>query len=451
MRLRDRARLLGLVGALLSATLRLAAAEPPVSAQFDCAVTHPYSGFGLNVWPLPERFPAVLELLPQLRVNFVRTPLLPSAQAEDVPDGLSFDGLIEWLEGVGRKQHRLGREGGLAMLQRLQSLGIALVPASWAVPRGWRNNAPQQTPGGQARHIKDAHVEDYGRLVAAGVSLLARHGIRLHAIELLNEPAGRLSPLQYGRLIRSFRSWQSRSGVGPTPIAGPGTAFTTGNARYLQAAEQQGMRPDIISTHAYDPTKTHELPSLAPLVAETTSAGRKPIFVTEYGIIPKAWFSQQEASELPAYAVLTVAEMLALYSTGANAAFYWQAQNAPSVKGGMALLSPQDRPRPAVGALRTVVQPLETGDQIAAPEPRKPPLPILLVARPSQLVLQLANPLGEAQDFDIQTRNCTAAPPAVTRSTTWPSDRSVTAHAAGPGGVQVRLPAETVVSLTMTR
>jgi hypothetical protein len=449
MRLPVALRTAGLMTALLIATIRHGVADPAVTARFECAVSHSYTGFGLNVWPLPGRLPAMLNLLPQLSVNFARPPLLPFVDKEDVPEGLSFDGLLNWLEGLARKQQELAPDGGFSVFHRLQTLGIALVPASWGIPRNWG----QDRQSGPMRHIQDGRVDDYGRLLAAGVALLAKHGIRLHAIELLNEPVGKISPPQYTRLIQSFRSWQSRSGVGPTPVAGPGTAFTVGNARYLQAGEEQGIRPDIISTHAYDPTKTRELPSVQSLVSESARGGRKPLFVTEYGIVPKAWFDREGANDLPAYAVLTAGETLALYSTGANTVFYWQAQAVPWRKGDMALLGQQDAPRLAIGALRTVVQALTPGDRIAAPEPRKPPLPILLVVRPSELILQIANPIGEAQEFAIETRNCTARSSPVTRTATWPADRAVTVtvQPEAPGRLQVRVPAETVVSLTLPR
>lgn len=456
MRQNSVARILGLVAAVLLATTQTASAKAPLATvQFDCTVTHPYTGFGLNIWPLPGRSPALLQLLSDLRVNFVRWSMLPPAQRKNVPDGLSYPGLIDWLENLAVTQRQLEPDRGFAVLQRVQSLGIAQMPASWGVPRGWRMaRAEQQEPSSGKRMpepIDEMRVDDYGRLVAAGVAVLLRHGIKPYAIELLNEPAGKLRPREYVDLIRSFRASQAAVGVAPTPIAGPGTARTIGNAPYLRALQEQRTELDIVSTHAYDGGRKQQLTGLAAVRAALPPGARKPVFVTEYGIGPRAWFQQDEASDTEAYAIVIVAQTLALLGDGASTAFFWQAQDVPWKPDNMGLLSRKDEPRPSIAALRPILQTMQAGDLIATAQPREQPLPLLLVSRPSQLVLQLANPGIEPQDYAIQLRNCTAKPLTVTRSNVWPSDRSVTTHTAGVGGLQVQLPPQSVASLTIER
>jgi len=79
-----------------------------------------------------------------------------------------------------------------------------------------------------------------------------------------------------------------------------------------------------------------------------------------------------------------------LIGSGANAIFFWEAQDPPWAKPPyFGLLSQEDKRRPAVDALRTIIQPLEVGDRIASSGRHDPPLPLVLAARPGKLYAKL--------------------------------------------------------------
>lgn len=446
----------GLVCALFSALAFIlpaqAVAQPAVSVEFDCAASHDFAGFGLNVWALPGRQPALLKLLQELRVKYVRWKMLPDTDNAAAPGGASLSDLTGWVERLVPAQNAWYGPEAYAFFERLGALGINQLPASWFVPVNWRVGGPAPAQGETERPIEDAHVNDYGQLLAAEVAVLGRHGIRPYAIEMLNEPCCKITPPQYARLLQSFRSSQRSGGMTATPVVGPGTVFTGDNQPYLQEVARQGERLDIVSTHAYDALKTHEMASLAPLVAALPAGWRQPICVTEYGIDQELWYHATDAVEGVPYAVRAAAQTLALLGSGANAVFYWQAQDPPWEKeAAWGLLSREDKRRPAVDALRTILHPLEVGDAIASSGPREAALPAMLAAQPSLLVLEIANPDDHAEDYSIALRNCTAGPLSVTHSEAWPEGRAVQLHP-GPGaGLSLTLPGDTVASLVIAR
>lgn len=443
-------RLVALILAFLVAAAAPLLAQPVTSTEFDCTATHAFTGFGLNVWPLPGRLSPLLSVTDQLGVKFVRWKILPDTENADVPDAASFDALVEWLERLTAAQNAAGQRG-LALFQRLRISGLEQIAASWAVPRKWQVGGLDPGQGNKERLIQNARIDDYGRLLAAAMTVLERHGIRPHAIELLNEPTNKLLPEAYVQVLKSFRFWQTWSGTPATQVAGPGTVFTWGNRPFLQRAVQNGEEFDLVSTHAYDALKTRQLTSLKPLLDAIPADWRKPIYVTEYGIDANLWYQTADAVETVPYGVRAAAQTLALFGSGANALFYWEAQDPPWSKQRWGLLSKEDRPRPAIGALRTILRPLQVGDNIVASPGREEAVPAMLVARPSQMVLQVANPRPERQDYEISFRNCTVGPISVVRSEAWPADRELGVRLSADGGLRLTLPGDTVASVTTSR
>lgn len=451
---------LGLFGV---ATLASAAvAQPPLIAELNCGVSHSFTGFGLNVWPLPGRERPLMALLKEMRVNFVRWKLLPDLERANIQDALSFSATVRWVEDFALTQDDVAGQGGFTFFNRLNSLGINQLAASWAVPTKWRIAHPtseQRNPS----PIDDLRIDDYGRLLAAEIAVLERRSIRPYAIELLNEPITKISPDQYTRLLNSFRKWRIQSNLPAIHVAGPGAVHTWDNVNFLRALAQAGSRLDIVSTHTWDSNETRRLASLAPLTRNIPAGWSAPLFVTEYGFDEDRWYrspytggprtaggGRNAVDDVP-FGVATAAQTLALLGSGANAVFYWEAQDPPWSDKNWGLLSKEDRPRPAVDALRTIVRPLEVGDRIASAGRRDEALPIAVIARPSQLLVEVANPEPAARAYDISLHNCTMAPLAVAHSEVWPADRQIEARP-GPGGVlHVSLPGDTVASIVTNR
>jgi hypothetical protein len=441
----------GLVG-LLAACIFSGAAPALGSTRvsFDCGASHSFGGFGLNVWPLAARMQPLLQLADELVVKFVRSPVPADVRKFNDPEPAHFGSLVDRLEALVLARTRGSVSEAFSPYEQLRSLGIDQMTASWGFPEAWRRTRPgQATPDG---HIDDLRIDDYGRLLAAQLAVLLRHKIRPQTMEPESELGNRLTPPQYARLLKSFRHWQSQVASPPVPLAGPGTVLTWNNAPYLQELIKQDQRLDIVSTHAYDALKTHQLASLGSLRAAIPPGWKQPLYVTEYGIDADLWYRSPDAADTEPYAVRAAAQTLALLGSGANAVFYWQAQDPPWAKPpNWGLLSKEDRKRPAIGALRTIVRPLQVGDNIVSSGQRETALPAMLVARPMQLVLQIANPEPDRQDYDISFRNCTVGPISIARSEAWPAGREVEARPAPEAGLRISLPGDTVVSITTTR
>ena len=428
-------------------------ARPASATQFDCQLSHTFSGFGLNIWALASRAEPLLDLADELRVKFVRWKMLPDTTSADVPDDPSFATLVEWLERLVSAQGTDG-ERGFALFRLLGSSGIGQIPAPWAVPGKWQVGGPRPPQDGKERLIQDTRVDDFGRLLAAMITVLERHDVRPYAVELLNEPPNKLFANHYAGVLRSFRSSERANGLHSTSVGGAGAVFTWGNRPYLQEVAKQNEKLDIISTHAYDALKTHQLASVTPLADAIPSEWKgRPIFVTEYGIDPQLWYPQQsDAADTVPYAVRAAAQTLTLLGTGANVTFYWQAQDPPwATPPYWGLLSKEDKRRPAIDALRTIVRPLEVGDAIASSERRDPPLPVMLAARPGKLVLEIANPDPEPQEYQVTLRNCSAAPIAIAKTTAWPPDHTVQVQAPSAASLHITMPGQTVASIETTR
>jgi hypothetical protein len=425
-----------------------APAQPVISKEFDCATTHRFDGFGLNIWALAGREPPLLGLFDELRVKWVRWNMPPDVEKVDIPEAATFDELVDWLDRLAPAQPLAER--GFQLFSRLHALGIAQIAVSFRVPIKWRNMANQGKSG--VAPIDDRHIDDYARLLTARLVLLRRHGIHPDGIELLNEPANKISPQQYGRLIKSFRAWADRSGSHAIRVVGAGTVFTWDNRPFLEAVVREGSTIDIVSTHAYDTLKTHELTSLAPLFASNPWSLRRPIFVTEYGIDAGLWYHAPEAVEGVPYAVRAAGQTLALLGSGANAVFYWQAQDPPWEKPPLwGLLSLEDKRRPAIDAVKQIIRPLALGDHIVSSIPTEAASPAMAVVQPSRLMLELANPSGENRHYDISFRNCTAGPIAVSAIESWPAERNVSIRSLPGMALEVNLPANTVATIAITR
>jgi hypothetical protein len=438
-------RVAWLITALWLAVSAPALAKAPLATTFDCASGHQFAGFGVEVWSLPGRQQPLLDLVKRLRVKFARWDMLPFPDDADVPDGVSFESLINWIEDTGAKY----KARDFALAERLRSLGVEQLHVTWRVPAKWRRGGLGVPPDRSNQQIINERAEDYGRLVAAQMAVLQRRGIRPYAVELLNEPGNRIAPPQYARVLRTFRSWQSRSALPSLPVAGPGTGLTWGNRRYIEAVVQQGEKLDIATTHAYDARMTHQLASLAAFRAAIPPAWRSPVFVTEFGIDPESWFNSPDAAATITYGVAAAAQALALLDSGANAIFYWQAQDPPRARRAMGLLDKEDRPRPVLEAFSTLLRPLAAGDKVAFSGNRAEAQPIAVFARQSQLVVQMANTDSEAQDYTISFRNCGATPLVVGQTESWPTGQTVEVRAVSGSAWHVSVPRQVVASITL--
>lgn len=421
-------------------------AQPATRMQFDCAANHTFSGFGLNIGALPGRTAPLLELLDELHVKFVRWKAPPDTDNADVPEGVSLPELIDWLEQQIPRQPPWFGPPALRLFASLQQRDIASLPAIWYPPAKWRAARPNPL-----NPLREDRVEDDARLSAAAVAVLRRHGIKPYAIELHTEPYGKVTVAEYAAIVQRFRVWERQAGIPLTPIAGPATVYTIGNRPYLETLARQGVRLDITATHAYDSFLNHQLATMAPLLAALPAGRRTPLFVTEYGIDASKWFGSWSAVEGIPHAVLLAGQTLALLGSSADAVVYWQAQDPPWAKESWGLLDKQDRRRPAIDALRTIVQPLAVGDRIVLSGQQPAGVPIVLVSRPSQLLLEIANPNTTAADYRIDLQHCGAGPVTVERSTAWPAGRAVAARATTPESLDVALPAETVAVIAARR
>ena len=425
-----------------------AAYSLPITQEWSCAVNHAFAGFGLNAASLPNRLPALIELIRELRAKHIRSPLAPEVKEANVPRDISFTELVKWVEELNKVQNRATGQETVAFGTAMNALGIKQIIASWGFPHQWKVRVTPATEKADG-HIADDRIDDFHRLLAAQVELLRNQSVWPEVIEPASELVNRITPPQYGRLLTGFQSRISK-----IDVAGPGTVFSWENERYLRELVRIGGHLDVISTHAYDALKTHQLASVAPLIDAIPAEWReRPIFVTEYGIDPQLWYpNQPDAADTVPYAVRAAAQTLALLGSGANAVFYWQAQDPPWAKPPYwGLLSKEDKGRPAVDALRTIIQPLEVGDRIASSERRNPPLPLMLAARPGQLVLGVANPNPEPQEYRIDFRNCSTVPITPTKTTVWPADRRLQVQPLSPTSLQITVGGDTVASIEMPR
>ena len=435
---------LGILLWLLGAATALA--QPTTSVQIDCAASHAFSGFGLNIWALPGRSAPLLNLLDELHVKFVRWKIVPDTDKADVPEGASLGELTDWLERQIPRQPAWFGPAAFRFFASLQQRGIASLPATWFAPTRWRTTGPTAV-----HPLRADRLDDDARLLAAQIAVLRRHGIAPYAVELHSEPYGKVTIAEYPALVQRFRAWERQAGIPLTPIAGPAPVYTIGNRPYLEALARQGVRLDVTATHVYDASITRRLATLAPLLSALPAPPRAPLFVTEYGIDAAKWFGSWSAADGIPHAVLLAGQTLALLGSGAEAVVYWQAQDPPWAKESWGLLDKQDRRRPTVDALAAVLRPLTVGDRIAAALPQAEGVPIMLVSRPSQLLLEVANPNATAANYHIALQRCGAGALSVQRTAAWPAGRAVAARATGADALDLVLPAETVAVVTATR
>ena len=427
---------------------------PPLRAQsnaspvsFQCSATHAFAGFGLNAFPLGQRTDALASLIQELHVKWLRWPVLPDVEAADIPESSSFNGLVDWLDQATADQ----QASRIAFFDRMRALELKQVAVSYHAPVKWRVGGKPTSQAKPSARLAQDRIDTYARLLAAQLVLAKRHGVVPDAIELLNEPDDKNSPLDYARLVDSFRGWQQRERLTATRVAGAGTVFTWADLPYLKAVQNRGVGLDIISAHAYDPLKTHRLPGLQPLLRSLPPNRQAPLFVTEYGVDTKVWFpNNPDAMNTPAHGVVAAAETLALLGSGANAVFFWEAQDAPWEKPPFwGLLDKQDKQRLAVAALRTITPSLNVGDRIVSSEARGEALPVMLVKRPSQLLLEIANPSDREWSYDFRLDGCSAAPISITSTAVWPTSRNVRTRLASGPEIQVTLSPQSVSTITL--
>lgn len=435
--------------ALLLALAASNPAEGAVSARFDCAKSHPFAGFGINVFPLHGRIAGLERLIRELDVKFVRWGQLADVEEAEIPDRATFRDLIGWIERIEPDRQRQKFE----FFERLRSLGLKQLAVAWRPPVKWRVGQTKFLNGRPNKRIAERYVDAYGELIAALLTVLKRNGIVPDSIELLNEPVLKISDKQYARLVDGFLGWRRQVDLTAIRLAGPGTVYTTENVSYLRAVARQGKQLDIVTTHAYDSNQTRKLTSLRALKDDIPAAWDSPILVTEYGIDPRVWFNSAAAAATVPYGVMTAAQTLALYGSGASAAFIWEAQTPPwADQDFWALLDKQDRLRPPALALKTILNPLQIGDSIASQDaPSEETLPIAVFARPSRLVVEIANTAPQAQEYNVTLKNCTAVTPVVLETQKWPAERMITANPLSATELQILLPAETVVSVVTSR
>lgn len=437
MRAKSRRRLAWLAAGLLAAWCSSAKGAEPVV--FDCSAGHQYDGFGVNLFPLGGREAALVEVLQELKVNYVRWGALLDLNNADVPEGLTFEAMVDWLDRLATAKLR----DRFTFFEKMHSLGVKQLAIAWYPPAAMRSST-------STKSVAPDHIDDYARLIAAELVVLKRHGLVPDAVELLNEPDNKNSPADYAKLVKSFDTWRTRAGVTATEVVGPGTVFTWGDGPYLEAVKKAGAHLDVISTHAYDAGKTHKMASLRPLRRSIPAGWRQPIFVTEYGIDQEVWYpGLAKAFNTVPFAVRAAAQTLSLYGSGANVGFYWIAQEAKWGSGIWGLLDKQDRRGPVIDALKTIIPPLKVSDRIVSSEAHGQALPVMLVKRPSQLLLEIANPSDQARDYNVSLRSCTTPPTSVASIAAWPPGRDVQANLAPSPGLHLTLPPQTVAAITL--
>lgn len=335
-------------------------------------------GFGVHVWPSrlvqsPDSVERLLALKPShlrfsLGPNWRRQPPLRPEMTEAEIDALVAQGFAN-SSGIGRH---------VEIMRRMADAGARLHLVVWEPPP--TPGEPDFTVAGARRWrvLAGANVQLAARFHVANIRHIASLGLRLHAIELSNEPDGswniRIAPADYVALVKAVRAEAARRGVALPRIYGPGASRSVTTRPYLadpKMARELLALVDVFSLHTWDDAVGKDrVGELEAVFADLARLGPvPPIAITEYGlgrIDPTVTDPRMSAknrvpgnvAETPVYAGASFAAFLRLLRGRVSEVIYWEFEDQSWGGGLYGLLDVKSRPKPIYDVYRELTRSL---------------------------------------------------------------------------------------------
>ena len=250
-----------------------------VDIQFDVNdVSHPFGGFGVQIWPGDTR---VESLITSLNLKYVRmkfggdwTPPTDATQAQmDTYVASQYD----------------GNTSIRATYAILMQYDVAVIGNYFEGPSGWL---------GTNNVLKSENFDDFVRLWGSIAYYMQNNSMPIRYIEMFNEPEGdwniRVPGANYNTVIKLMRAELDSRGLTNVGIIGPGLAYLYHGPDWIDVLDNDGKAALAgWSTHAWDEGWGHTdaLPSFldqrwqdyfGAAVDDVDPMHNKPIIVTEY-------------------------------------------------------------------------------------------------------------------------------------------------------------------------
>lgn len=293
-------------------------------------VSHPFYGFGAQVWPGDMR---VENLFSQLNLKYFRI----------APGGCPTpptDATVAQMDAYVNSQYNdTGRGNNVeASLEIAENQNITVIFVRFGGPSAWL---------GTGNRLLSQYFDDYARLWASEIYFFKSRGLRVDYVELFNEPEGYWNvycpEADYNIFVKLVRSELNSRGLNDVGIAGPGLAYLYHGTSWIGALDSDGKNSLAAwSTHAWDEGWGHTdaLPSFldqrwrdyfGAAVNSADAQHLKPVIVTEYASGVQTFngvtYGTDEYGDTSQFAQRCYENTLTLANNGANVLCYWEAAN----------------------------------------------------------------------------------------------------------------------------
>jgi len=293
-------------------------------------VSHPFYGFGAQVWPGDSR---VESLTTGLNLKYFRI----------APGGCPTpptDATVAQMDAYVSSQYNgTGRGNNVtASLQMAENLNVTVIFVRFGGPSAWL---------GTNNRLLSLYFDDYARLWASEIYFFKSRGLKIDYVELFNEPEGDWNVLcpgaDYNTFVKLVRAELDSRGLTDVGIVGPGLAYLYHGTSWIGSLDTQGKNALAAwSTHAWDESwgNTSALPSFldqrwqdyfGAAVNSADPQHLKPVIVTEYAsgvhTFNGVTFGTDEYGDTYQFAQRCYENTLTLANNGANVLCFWEAAN----------------------------------------------------------------------------------------------------------------------------
>ncbi|MBN2513596.1 MAG: hypothetical protein JXB18_11720 [Sedimentisphaerales bacterium] len=383
-----------------------------VDIEFDVTeVSHPYAGFGVQVWPGDMRAES---LFADLNVRYMR--MCPGGCSNPPTDAAQSQ-----MDAYVSSEYNGTTRGNsiTASLQMAERLDVQVILNMFGGPAAWL---------GTNRRLKAENFDDFARLWATQVYFFTSRGHQVRYIELANEPEGDwniyIPPADYNTVVKQVRQELDSRGLADVGIVGPGLAYLYHGPSWISALDNDA-RAALAgwSTHAWDEGwgNTDALPSFLDMrwreyfgaaAAQADPSGDKLIIVTEYATGVRTYNGVNYGSsytETTQFAQRSYENSLTLLNNGANVLCYWEAANQswqPSPMSG--LLRTDSSLRPVYYALKTLAPYIPDGAMVLQKTWNDPAISAAGFIGDHRLVMAFANSTAGTVTRELKIKGITS-------------------------------------------
>jgi ribosomal protein L31 len=299
---------------------------------FDvCDVSHPFYGFGAQIWPGDIR---VESLTKNLNLKYYRISLGGSGSVPTDATTAEMDNYVNSVYNGTLRGYIVETS-----LEIAQNLGVKTILIKFGeCPKSWLTDSNE---------LKTENFDDFARVWASEVLYFKNLGYKTDYIELFNEPEGQWNvycpPSKYNTVVKLVRAEMDSRGLSDVGIIGPGLAVLQNGTSWINALDANAKNAIAAwSTHAWDEGwgYTGALPSFlgqrwqnyfGAAVNSADPQHLKPVIITEYATGVQTYngvsFDDDEFCNSSQFAERCYENSLTLANDGANVLCYWEAAN----------------------------------------------------------------------------------------------------------------------------